>query len=161
MTQGTIQNGCNTPLNARQGSVPQMQGAMQGWYQPMTFVSIGKFLDTGFLYEVGQPTNFRGVMIPYKPRELDIKRQGQRRWKWWTLLCSPELVLSIDDGAIDNFEIQYRCANSLDYSRYGYRSYTLIEDYKGTISNLVYDNSGNVTDDKNQNASHLPNVVTE
>ena len=161
ITQGTIQNGANRPINSNQGFMPQMQGGLQGYYQPMTFVSIGKFLDTGFVYEVGEPINFRGVMIPYKPRQLDIKRQGQRRWKWWTLFCTPELILAIDDGVIDNFEAQFRCANSLDYSRNGFMECTLIQDFMGTINNLVYDNSGNVTDDNSQNASHLPNVVTE
>lgn len=148
----TIKNGKDTPLNAKAGSVPQLQGALQGWYQPMTFIIIGKFLDSGFLKETGTPVNFRGVMMPYKPRQLDIKRQGQRKWKWWTLFCTPELQLAIDDGVAYLAE-QMRCMALEDWKLYGFMKYTLIEDYEGTIQNLVYDpDTAEVVDDGNKTA---------
>jgi hypothetical protein len=158
MAPKTIQLGANVPLNARAGSIPQMQGALQGWYQPMTFIQIGKFLDTGFVSEIGTPTNFRGVMMPYKPRQLDLKRQGQRQWKWWALFCTPELQLGIDD-AVKYLEGQFRCYSSEDWRIEGFMKYVLIEDYKGTIANVVYSTDGHIVDDGNQTGP--ANVVTE
>lgn len=154
----TIQNGKDRPLNALQGTLPQMQGALQSYYQPMTFIQIGKFLDTGFVTETGTPVNFRGVMTPHKPKQLDLKRQGQRKWSWWDIWGTPELQLGIDD-AVKYLDRQFRCYSREDWSQEGFMHYVLIEDYKGTIQNIVYDDSGNIVDDGNQNA--MPNVVTE
>lgn len=154
----TIQNAKDIPLNAKAGTLPQMNGALQGWYQPMTFIQIGKFIDSGFLTETGIPVNFRGVMIPHKPKQLELKRQGQRKWKWWDVFSTPELRLSVDD-AVKYLEGQFRCYSFEDWSQEGFMHYVLIEDYKGTIDNLVYDNDGNIVDDGNQ--SGPANVVTE
>lgn len=154
---GTIQNGKDTPLNARAGFLPQMQGGLQSYYQPMTFIQLGKFLVSGFVQETGTPTNFRGVMVPHKPRELEIKKQGERKWKWWDLYCTPELVLKVDDAA-SYLDDPYRCMASTDYSLEGFKHYVIIQDYAGVISNMVYD-SGKFMDDGNQVAP--AQLVTE
>ena len=156
----TIQNGANVPLNAKFGTVPQMNGALQGWYQPMTFIQIGKFLDTGFVSEEGNPVNFRGVMMPYKPKQLDLKRQGQRKWKWWQLFCTPELQLNLDDAA-KYLNGQFRIYSLEDWHQEGFMKYVLVEDYKGTIANVVYEpDTGDIVTDDQGNSSGSPNVVT-
>lgn len=148
----TIKNAKDTPLNAKAGTVPQMEGALRGWYQPMTFIPIGKFLDSGFVQEQGTPINFRGVLTPYKPTQLEIKKQGQRKWKWWSLLSTTELRLNVDD-ALAYLTNQMRCMQSEDWSLEGFMKYVLIQDYIGTIQNLIYDpTDGSITTDGNQSA---------
>ena len=154
----TIKNGKDTPLNAKAGTVPQMEGALKGWYQPMIFIPIGKFLDSGFVQETGTPINFRGVLTPYKPTQLEIKKQGQRKWKWWSLIATTELQLTVDD-ALAYLNNQMRCMSSEDWSLEGFMKYVLIQDYLGTIQNLVYDTDGSLTTDGNQSAPEQ--VVTD
>lgn len=154
----TIQNGCNTPLNERAGMVPQMQGALQNYFQPMTFVQIGKFISGGFMVETGTPVNFRGVMMPAKARTLEQKKEGERKWVWWTLFCTPELQLRPDD--VNSYlNDQFRCIDTKNWDIYGFMEYTLVQDYTGTISNLVYDPAGKLVDDGNQVAP--PELETE
>lgn len=138
--------------------VPQMDGAMQNYYQPMTFVTIGKIISGGFVVEEGDPVNFRGVMVPHKPTELQIKAQGQRKWVWWKLFCTPELKLLPDDVAV-YLSDQYRCISVEPYDLYNFRVYVIIQDYSSTIANVVYDGDGKVVDDGNQDVQ--PEVVTE
>lgn len=147
----TIENAKNTPLNQKAGMVPQMQGAIQNYYQPMTFIKIGKAVKGGFIVENGDPVNFRGAMVPYQPNALEQQKYGERKWIWWELFCTPELKLFPDDVAA-YLSDQYRCMAVQPFDLNNFRVYKLVQDYNNTITNLVYDEEGKLVDDGNQEA---------
>lgn len=142
----TLENAKNTPLNVKAGMVPQLSGALQNYFQPMQFILVEKTVSGGFLVESGdalQPwttpdgqviqgalVKFMGVLFP-KVRNLDMKKEGQRRWSGFDLYSDTQLQLKVDDCVIYNGvnNIQYRCLSKWDYSLENFIQYFLVEDY--------------------------------
>lgn len=127
---GTIQNAANTPLNQSSGTVPNVNGALQEWFQPMVFVPIVKSTVGGEVVELGDPINFRGVIQPLSNRDLIIKPEGQRAWTWYMLHSDTCLRLKVDD-VVNYLGVQTRVMGFRDYAIYGYLYYELVQDYTG------------------------------
>lgn len=128
---GTIQNGKNTPLNTNSGTVPNVNGAMLQWFQPMVFTVVTKIVVGGEVVETGTPVNFRGVIQPLSNRDLLIKPEGERAWTWLMLHADPSLTLNVDD-VVNYLGQQTRVMARKDYRLYGYVYYELIQDYTGS-----------------------------
>lgn len=128
---GTIQNGKNTPLNTNSGTVPNVNGAMLNWFQPMIFTVVTKIVVGGEVVETGTPINFRGVIQPLSNRDLLIKPEGERAWTWYMLHADPSLALNVDD-VVNYLGQQTRVMARKDYRLYGYIYYELIQDYTGS-----------------------------
>lgn len=128
---GTIQNGKNTPLNTNSGTVPNVNGAMLQWFQPMIFTAVTKIVVGGEVIETGTPINFRGVIQPLSNRDLLIKPEGERAWTWYMLHADPSLSLNVDD-VVNYLGQQTRVMARKDYRLYGYMYYELIQDYTGS-----------------------------
>lgn len=128
---GTIQNGKNTPLNTNSGTVPNVNGAMLQWFQPMIFTVVTKIVVGGEVIETGTPVNFRGVIQPLSNRDLLIKPEGERAWTWYMLHADPSLSLNVDD-VVSYLGQQTRVMARKDYRLYGYVYYELIQDYTGS-----------------------------
>ena len=88
----TIANGKNTPINFRTGTVPDVSGAMQDYYQPMVFEPVSKVVNGFQVVETGTPINFRGTVQPFTERALLLKPEGQRAWTW---ICCTQTPCSI------------------------------------------------------------------
>lgn len=71
---------------------------------------------------------FRVVLEPIKPRELLVKPEGQRKWKWYTLWSGVEL--QIDDIVQDPRGAQYRVMAQSDWSQAGYFQYEITQEPK-------------------------------
>lgn len=125
-----IQNGSNVPLNAQQGTVPNVSGAMFDWFQQCTFVVVSKSVSAFQVVEVGESVEFWGVVQPLTGRKLEIKPEGQRNWNWIWIHSQVQLPLTTDD-VIQYLGIQYRVMSQKNFSIYGYYEYELVEDYTG------------------------------
>lgn len=126
----TIANGANVPLFAKSGSVPDVSGAMQDYFQPMTFEPVAKSVSGFQAVEVGSPVTFRGCLQPFTDRQLLLKPEGQRAWTWFTLFADPVLTLEVDDVVIWNSK-QTRVMSRKDFGLYGYVEYTACQDWTG------------------------------
>lgn len=131
MTNGTIANGANTPLNVRTGTVPDVSGAMEDWYQPMVFELVTKTVVGFQVQETGVEIAFRGVVQPLKNRDLMLKPEGQRAWTWLMLHAQPSLSLNVDD-VVKWLGKQTRIMARKDYALYGYVYYELLQDWTGS-----------------------------
>ena len=60
-----------------------------------------------------------------KPRDLLVKPEGERKFKWWVLLT--DLDIAVDTVIKDQQGIQYRVMSSTDWRNAGYRQYDLTE----------------------------------
>lgn len=128
---GTIANGKNRPINVRTGTVPDVSGALQGWYQPMVFERVTK-TTTGFqLVETGDPISFRGVVQPFTERQLLLKPEGQRAWTWLLLHADPVLTLNVDEVVLW-LGVQTRIMSRKNFALYGYVQYHLVQDWEGS-----------------------------
>lgn len=127
----TIVNGKNTPLNARAGTVPDVSGALQDWFQSMVFGIVTK-RTVGFqVYETQEDVNFRGVIQPLRERALMMKPEGQQAWTWFQVHSDISLDLQVD-ADIRYLGVQYRVMARKDFKLYGYMEYHLVQDYTGS-----------------------------
>jgi|SRR5665213_343020 len=127
----TINNAANTPLNQKMGSTPDVSGALQGYYQTMTFEVITKTVVAGEAMETTTPVTFRGVIQPFQSRQLFLKPEGQRAWTWFTLHSDPVLSLNVDDVMIWNGK-QTRVMQRKNYTLEGFVEYELVQDWTGS-----------------------------
>ncbi len=140
----TIQNAANITLNNKAGFAPQMGSALQGDFQPMTFILVDKGVSGGMVVESGDANqswtapdgtvvsgaivNFMGAAPIPKMRFLNIRNLGQRSWAGWDFFSAPQLKLQNDDCVIYN-NVQYRVDAVWDYSLNQFMHYFLTEDY--------------------------------
>ncbi len=127
---GTIQNGKDIPVNQRTGSVPDVSGAMQDYFQPMVFSVVNKEFVNSQVVETKTDVNFRGVIQPLKNRDLILKPEGQRSWTWFMLHSDISLELKTDD-VITYLGVQTRVMAKKDYKIYGFIYYELVQDWTG------------------------------
>ena len=136
MSNNTIQNASNIPLNVATGTVPNVNAAMANWYQPMQFGVVSKS-NVGFeLQETQEIINFRGVIQPLKERSLAIKPEGQRAWTWLWLHSDTSLQLEVD-SVVTYLGVQTRVMGRKNYSIYGYMEYELVQDWTGSGPEVV------------------------
>src|ERR1017187_8759187 len=117
-----IPNAANLPLFNKSGTVPDVSGAMQDYFQAMTFTPLVKTVSGFQVVETATPTTFQGVIQPFTERQLQLKPEGQRAWTWLWLFADPVLILEVDDVVLYN-GVQTRVMSQKDFSLYGYIEY--------------------------------------
>lgn len=127
---GTINNAANQPLFQKAGTVPDVSGALQDYFQAMVFTLVRKLVVGFQALETPLPINFRGVVQPATDRQLLLKPEGQRAWTWFTLHSDPTLTLQVDD-VVEWLGKQTRIMSRKDFMLYGYIEYTMVQDWIG------------------------------
>lgn len=126
-----MNNAANRLFNLRQGSVPDVSGALQDYFQPMTFKKLIKSTQGFQVDEKAIPVNFQGVLQPLTERQLFFKPEGQRAWSWFLLHSDITLSLQVDDVVVWNGK-QTRVMSRKDFAMYGYIEYHLVQDWTGS-----------------------------
>ena len=127
-----IRNAGSIPLSQQaSGTVPDVSGALQDYFQPMIFETVSKTVNGFVVQETGNPIYFRGVLQPLSGRVLALKPEGQRAWSWLQLHADIALVLNVDDVVLWRGK-QTRVMTRKDFSLYGYSYYELCQDWTGS-----------------------------
>jgi len=71
------------------------------------------------------PVPFSAILAPLKTQRLLIKPEGERRWKWFQMYTTQELMLADVVQAHDGKT--YRVMSKDDWNQAGYFSYELTE----------------------------------
>jgi hypothetical protein len=139
----TILNAASYPISTVSGTLPNMMDGMADWFQPMIFEPTIKN-ETGYqVVENALPIVFRGVIMPFKDRELWIKPEGERAWTWLHLFSDPQLELLVDQVVI-YLGVQTRVMALKNYAIYGFMEYQLVQDWLGSGPNPSPFNYGRV-----------------
>lgn len=125
-----IANAADHPIFSKAGTVPDVSGAMQDYFQPMTFTPVSKTVSGFQVVETGNPINFQGIIQPFTGRQLALRPEGERAWTWFTLHADPVLTLQVDDVVIWKGK-QTRVMGQKDYRLYGFVEYQLVQDWTG------------------------------
>ncbi len=125
-----IQNGCNTPLNANPGTLPSVQSAIFDFFRPMIFTKIVKTIVRANLVETPTSFNTKGMLQPLGPQKLQMKPEGQRKWKWKQLHVLPDIDLTPDDK-ITILGVEFRVMDKYEWAEYGYLEFHVVEGYTG------------------------------
>lgn len=126
---GPIQNAKDVLLTDNPGTLPNMQEALTDWFQQIKAIRIIKVQVNYQTVERGDPIYFQGVIQPFKAKELQMKPEGQRSWKWFWLHCYATVMFDTDDVFYIG-TTRYRVMATNDYAVYGYMEYQLIQDYQ-------------------------------
>lgn len=118
------------PVNGSFYDFPDVSEALMGWLQPMIFNLLTKSVDGFINKEVGVPYFFQGVWQPFTSEQLIMKPEGQRSWEWVMVHSLNNLPLKNDD-VIYYEGVQYRVTRKLNYTKYGYYEYEIVNDYSG------------------------------
>ena len=123
-----IINAKDKPMSNAAG-LPDMTGGMAGLFQPMTFVLVTKQSIDGLVSEIENKVKATAVRYPMKAQEVALKPEGQRAWRWETLLATAALILKTSD--IVKFDgNRYRVMGKQDWKEYGFVQYDLAQDFK-------------------------------
>ena len=128
---GLIKNGSENSIQFQTGTVPDVSGAMQDYFQNITMTQIVKSVVGFQAVETQNPWSFFGVIQPFSPRQLMLLPEGQRAWTWFTLHAEPSVTLQVDDIMIWNGK-QTRVMSRKDFTLYGYVEYSLVTDWVET-----------------------------
>lgn len=126
----TIINAANISINQQNTSVPDVSGALQNYFQKMTFVLLQKTVNGFQAVEDSLPIEFWATLQPFTPRQLMLKPEGQRAWTWFTLHAEPGVVLKVDD-VVQYLDKQFRVMAQTDFRLYGYVLFELVQDWTG------------------------------
>lgn len=109
--------------------LPDVSAGVQMFFQNIKIDLVRKHNDDGYVKEKKTCILTQGVRQTFTPRQLEMKPEGQRTWKWSKLHMVPEPRLSLDD-ILKIRGIKYRVMTSDDHAEYGVISYDLKEDYE-------------------------------
>jgi hypothetical protein len=103
-----------------------MNTALGAWAQNFMLECVTKSIENFQLVERKRSIEFRGVIAPLSPRQLEIKSEGQRAWRWQEIHAKSDLSLKPDDEVIFKCN-RYRVMAVHDWSDYGYYRYEIAE----------------------------------
>lgn len=139
-----IRNAADVPLTANPGTLPNVQGAMLNWFQPIQYIRLTQVVVNFEIYDLTTPYLFQGVLQPFTAQQLQMKPEGQRNWKWFTVHAFPTLEL-INNEIIWIENTKYRVMEKLDYAKYGYYEYHLCNDYQDETRQPVLPNENDLS----------------
>lgn len=109
-------------------SFPLMLDAFQDWAERSTFKLVKKVTQDHEVIEQTVPVEFVALFYPLKSQALSIKPEGQRAWKWWSLVTAERL--SVDYVVQDAECVVYRVMSVKNWSMAGFWEYELTEAFK-------------------------------
>ena len=109
--------------------LPDVSIAVMSFFQNIKIELIRKINDRGYLKEKEETVLTQGVRQTFTSRQLMMKPEGERTWKWSKLHLLAEPCLKLDD-IVRIRGTKYRVMASVDQSEYGFMEYDLLEDYK-------------------------------
>jgi len=110
--------------------LPDMSQGVQMFFQNIVIELIYKQNDHGFLDETPTVIKTQGVRVTQTSRQLAMKPEGERKWKWSTLFMVPDPKRSLkEDDRLKIHGIKYRVMSDTSNLEYGVASFELIEDY--------------------------------
>ena len=122
-------------INAKDRNTSEISNAMPNVAEsvmelllPVTIVVVQKEQIAGRTEEINIEIDTKASIQPDN-QKLAIKTEGQRAWKYWTLYALSNLDLIPDQGFVMDGQ-GYRVLDKVDWSKYGYFQYSVIEDYQ-------------------------------
>lgn len=136
MSNFTIANGKNIPLNLQTGTIPSLTTALLDWMQLVTFGLVTKTVVGYQADETITNINFFATIQPLTERALVLKPEGQRAWTWFLVIAQAApggalISLNVDDVGIWNGK-QTRVMARKDHALYGFTEMSWVQDWTGS-----------------------------
>jgi len=123
-----IWNASDVPLSSNPGTLPNLSNSICNWFQLIVMEQLVKTIVNFQVVETTTPLMFQGIVQTFTPRQLMMKPEGQRAWKWKSVICWPSVILKPDDVLL--YEgLQYRVMATFDWKQMGFIEYHIQSDY--------------------------------
>lgn len=107
-------------------SMPNMSGALAGYSVPLMLTKVIKTPTDDFrTKEALQELNGRGTWQPFGFKQLSIRPEGERTWRWFMIHSLTDLTLQTDD-IIQRDGVRYRVMEIGDYRDNGVYEYHVV-----------------------------------
>jgi len=117
-------------------SLPNMSATLESWFQNIAVGLVTKSQQNNRTVETVTEHSTRGVLQPLSVKELLIKPEGQRSWKWYMLHCQASLSLKNDDTVTIKGS-RYRVMGHWGFNEYGFVQYELVQDYETVMEAIT------------------------
>jgi hypothetical protein len=94
-------------------SYPAFGNEFGDWESNAHFTLVSKTIVDFELAESGDSIEFDGILQPLKSQQVNQKPEGQRIWRWWSLITEQELKM---DDVVNFNHIDYRVFAKEDFS---------------------------------------------
>jgi hypothetical protein len=121
-------NRLSVSQNATQ--LPSMSSTVKSYFRPLVLIYVFKSVVNHEIQEARKELRCSGTIQPFDWRALRIKPEGQRSWNWQMLHTTPDVKLKNDEEFTEG-GTRYRVMSQGAYSRYGFITYELVQDYDG------------------------------
>ena len=111
-------------------NLPQLNMAVRSWANRVQIGLICKSQQDFKTVESIVYKIYSAVIQPLQVKQLMIKPEGERSWKWYWLHVEPSLDLQVDDVVYLDDDTPFRVMGRKDYSLYGYIEYELVRGYE-------------------------------
>lgn len=133
-----IQNGASRPLFTSAPTMPSLADTIQDWGSAIQFLRILKnevdFQITESVQQAFTRLRFivNGMIVPLTPRQLMVKPEGERAWKWLSLTTTADVTMQPDDETV--YEgINFRVMGEAVWRNNGLVCYHLLQATGGPI----------------------------
>jgi hypothetical protein len=108
-------------------SFPNLTDPFTEWETATDFKHVQKTVEDFEVTETSAAVYFSAIFYPADAQKINFKPEGQRQWRWWTMLAKKKLAL---DDIIENRDtVQYRIMAVKDWSMAGYYEYDITENF--------------------------------
>ena len=114
-------------------TMPNMRGAVINWFRPFRGILVTTTIVDGLSKEVRREFDTAGFFKPMRPREVLIKPEGDRAFRWFVLYTGREIDFKPNDVVIRK-GVPYRVMGPWQLEDYGVKRYELVEDYRAVKS---------------------------
>jgi hypothetical protein len=111
-------------------AVPNLSRALRGWTKKTQCYIVTKSVVNHQVNPVFSAPIILDINVqPVPAQTVDKKPEGQRAWKWWSIIIkSKDFYLKADDVVVIDY-VRYKIMNASDWRRSGFTKYEAIEDY--------------------------------
>lgn len=108
---------------------PNVRDTVLGWSEMLVLVRLYKKIVNRENVNEEKEFTCMGMVQPFSARDLKVKPEGQRAWKWWMLHTTEQVALKPGEEFILK-GTKYKVMSDLPYFRNGYYEYELIETFE-------------------------------
>jgi hypothetical protein len=127
----SIINAKNFNTSRLSNAMPNVAEAIMELLRPVIATVIEKQQIAGRTEEIPINITTKASIQPLKAQDLDIRTEGQRSWKYYTIFALSNLNVKPDNIFIIH-GVTYRVLSKADWKEYGFIRYDTIEDYQWT-----------------------------
>ena len=124
-----IKNGRDYLISETSTTTPNLSGPVSNWLQPLILEIVTTEIINYSTRQIKKKIETSGIIAPFTSEDLQVMPIGQREWQWFSVYLA-SLILKNNDKFIYRDKI-FKVMSTIDYTSYGYASYTAIGDFQG------------------------------